>query len=303
VDVFSIFIIAFVWAMLPLFLYAILLQWVTWGERQFSRTVGLSILWGVPPAFAFMGIVAMIALNPWTSGWFSSGNEMVTVSVIVPVLEESLKLLSILTMVIIYRRKSFHVVDGLIYGSMVGLGFSVIEDFWYYASFFMEEGTVELFDLMLVRGLVGSLNHSVYSSIAGLGLGLAYLSPRPAKWFWASFSLTLAIIIHAFYNFTAFVSDDSFLGHYSIESQLASMVANSIISALGVLLVVVVVFASWKSIRLSMEEKLNTEAIPAADRENLTKLSRLELPPLLPFFYRPPATKKIVAEIVKQRLA
>jgi RsiW-degrading membrane proteinase PrsW (M82 family) len=88
------------------------------------------------------------------------------------------------------------VTDGIVYGSAVGFGFSLVEDLLYYAQFGPE--------VFVVRRIFGGFAHAAFTSLAGIGIGLAPWV-RSCVWKLALPVLGLAgaILLHALFNFTA----------------------------------------------------------------------------------------------------
>ncbi len=125
-------------------------------------------------------------------------------------IEETVKLLAV--RVFAYRQPSFDaVIDGAVYGAVAGLGFATIENLVYIArAQTAAAGTgMEPFAATataLSRAFVGP-GHVLYSSLAGYYLGLAKFNPGKRGPIVVK-GLTLAALIHAFYNTT--VSSVSF---------------------------------------------------------------------------------------------
>lgn len=274
-------IISALWSAAPLVLYSVFVEKATWGVKDWKNLTIFAIVWGAIPAFSFMALVPLVALSPASEELFDPSNQMMLVCVVVPLAEETLKTLAILSMLVFCKKKALTVADGLIYGSLVGLGFGMVEDFWYYVSSLQAGGISLATETMFARGLLSAFNHSVYSGTAGAILGIAFQSPRPAKWIWASMSLALPSILHAVYNFTAIISDDLQIGVYPSLIRVSAMIVNALISASGVLLIFAVSVSSWRELKFALEREL----IPFEKDENIAiamrKFSSHIYPPLL----------------------
>lgn len=267
-------------ALIPIVIYSAFVWWVTWKEKQLSWLVGFAVLWGSIPAFAFMILVPFLFIHMGEFSIFHESNQIWLMSLVVPLLEEILKTLSILSIFAIYRHKNITPTEGLVYGSLVGLGFSMVEDFWYYLSALQSGGLSNISGVVLVRGLLGGLNHSVYSGIAGAGLGLAFITPRPLKWILASSAFIVASFVHCLYNFTAFVSDDNSLGVYSVETRMLSMVVNATISALGVCLLLLLAICSWEEIKGILKNKVLPTVVQKTERDKIESVLSESWPPI-----------------------
>ena len=87
------------------------------------------------------------------------------------------------------------VMDGIVYGSAVGFGFSIAEDLLYYAQFGEET--------FLVRRIFGGFAHAAFTSLTGIGIGLIpWVRWRILKVLLPLLGLMGAITLHATFNFT-----------------------------------------------------------------------------------------------------
>jgi hypothetical protein len=86
---------------------------------------------------------------------------------------------------------------------MVGMGFAVVENVFYFVTIFEESGH-EAWNLnVLMRGVVFGLNHALFSSMTGLGVALARMNTNRGVRLFAPFAGWLAaVFLHAFHNFS-----------------------------------------------------------------------------------------------------
>ncbi len=68
-------------------------------------------------------------------------------------------------MFLLWHNEFDDVFDGILYGGLVGFGFSAIENILYYVG--ASPGTV------LLRGIIFGLNHAFFTSLTGIGFGVA----------------------------------------------------------------------------------------------------------------------------------
>lgn len=86
--------------------------------------------------------------------------------------------------------------DGVIYGMILGLGFSFVENFLYSLTF---AGLGMGITLIIFRGLLTTAMHLLSGGIIGYYLGLTKFMPQKSKKImWVG--LILAILFHGFYN-------------------------------------------------------------------------------------------------------
>ncbi|MGA8116068.1 MAG: PrsW family intramembrane metalloprotease [Actinocatenispora sp.] len=95
-----------------------------------------------------------------------------------PTNEETLKALGVVAIVLLARRHVNSVVDGFVYGALVGLGFQVVEDFVYSINAVVLAGDGDqitpVVAMFLVRGFLGGLwSHTLFTALVGAGIGYA----------------------------------------------------------------------------------------------------------------------------------
>jgi RsiW-degrading membrane proteinase PrsW (M82 family) len=175
-------------------------------EREPLRYVIPVFIWG----FAVATTVSLV-FNTLFQLTLSSVTSVKTASfftavVEAPVVEECSKgtaLLLIFFIAYFARRRSglvefAGVMDGIVYGSAVGFGFSIAEDLLYGLEFGPET--------YIVRRIFGGFAHASFTSLTGIGIGLIPLvDNRVLKVILPVFGLSGAILLHAAFNFTATV--------------------------------------------------------------------------------------------------
>jgi hypothetical protein len=125
-----------------------------------------------------------------------------------PTVEEIAKALGIVAIVLVARAQVNSVLDGVVYGSLVGLGFQVVEDVVYAVNAVAVAGrgdqVAPVVATFLLRGfLAGLWSHTLFGALAGAGIGyLAVRTDRPL--FWRSTVAVLAVLgamaIHFLWN-------------------------------------------------------------------------------------------------------
>lgn len=103
-------------------------------------------------------------------------------ALVAPGVEELMKFLGIVVIYLIARREFDDVLDGFVYGALVGLGFTIAEDMYYFFAHFVgRPGASELgglFEGFFIRVIVGGpYSHVVMTGLTGMGL--AYYVTRP----------------------------------------------------------------------------------------------------------------------------
>jgi RsiW-degrading membrane proteinase PrsW (M82 family) len=99
-----------------------------------------------------------------------------------PGVEELVKFLGVVVIYLIARSEFDDVLDGFVYGAMVGLGFTVAEDMYYFFAHFVGQAGASdlggLFDGFFTRIIVGGpYSHVLLTGLTGMGL--AWFVTRP----------------------------------------------------------------------------------------------------------------------------
>jgi protease PrsW len=96
-----------------------------------------------------------------------------------PFVEEGFKALGIILLVSIARPELDDILDGFIWGAMVGIGFLVVEDVFYFMNAFVQaQGDfTSLWQMFLIRVIgAGPYSHFLYTGLTGMGI--AYFVTR-----------------------------------------------------------------------------------------------------------------------------
>ncbi|WP_157247609.1 PrsW family intramembrane metalloprotease [Nonomuraea typhae] len=93
-----------------------------------------------------------------------------------PVVEETMKGLVLLGLLRFRRAELDGPTDGIIYASMVGLGFAMSENVSYYVSALTERGVEGLAVTVVLRGILSPFAHPLFTSM--IGIAVAYAAQR-----------------------------------------------------------------------------------------------------------------------------
>ena len=187
----------------PILLLIAILSWIDRYEREPVRMLAFAFFWGAIPALVIsLSLQLFFKLPPGMLG--ANALQAVRLGLLAPVLEEALKAAGVLYIYWRRRREINDVLDGMIYGAIVGFGFAFISNLTYYAGNFIAWG-FEGFNLgILAERTVNALDHGLYTAIFGTGLGFAIMAKsRKQLWAWVMAALGLAIAAHALHNLLA----------------------------------------------------------------------------------------------------
>ncbi len=245
-DVVSGVTISLLAGLLPTVLYVGIIYWADRYEKEPTAMLLSAFLWGAIPALLVAVAVRLFfkipveLLGPKAIGAVQAG-------LVAPLVEEALKGSVVLFISMRYRLEFDNVLDGIVYGAIVGFGFAMTGNMLSYLGAFLLRGFGGLSSTIFVEGLLYGLNHALYSALFGAGLGYARLALK--RWQRRVVPLVafiLAVVVHALHNLV--VHNAIGLNPLTVASTWA-----------GVLVIVVVVVWSlrrqrrWLAIELTGE--------------------------------------------------
>jgi RsiW-degrading membrane proteinase PrsW (M82 family) len=187
--------VGILFATLPIPIYVLLILWIDRYESEPLWMLAMAFFWGATFA-AFMAIIINSQMDKFTGRFYA-------MVVSAPIVEEFAKGL-VLFILFWWKRDEFDgVIDGIVYAGMVGLGFAMTENFKYYGVAAMMGGN-NLTGLFILRGAISPFAHPLFTSMTGIGLGLAQQSSnRAVKSLMPVVGLLTAMLLHFTWNRSA----------------------------------------------------------------------------------------------------
>jgi protease PrsW len=188
-----VFVVAAIVALLPLPLYIGVVLWLDRFEPEPRGLLAIAFLWGASVAVIVSGLVNGVMEAAVGAGWTSITGA--------PLVEEALKA-AVLVWFYARRKDEFDgVVDGVIYAAMVGLGFAFAENVDYYGRALQHGGSGGLVLIFTLRGMLAPFSHPLFTSLTGLGLGVARQSrSRAVAAVAPAAGFAGAVTLHALWN-------------------------------------------------------------------------------------------------------
>ena len=150
-----------------------LLLWADGYEREPVVTVTWSILWG-----CFVAISITSLITPGEANLF-----------VAAIIEEASKLLGLFW---IYKRGSIHsATDALVMGGLIGLGFTIFEDFAYSA------GSEDAISILIFRAIFSVFAHTFFS---GVGAAIMYILWQKLRGGGVVLGFIFSYLIHYLWN-------------------------------------------------------------------------------------------------------
>jgi RsiW-degrading membrane proteinase PrsW (M82 family) len=169
--------------------------------------LGLVLLWGGVGAVGFSGLINTAVQVGATAVGGKEIGALVASCVSAPLVEEFFKGLGVFGVFYFLRREFDGVVDGVIYATFVALGFACIENIVYYQRAVIAGGGEQLATLFVLRGILSPWGHPLYTSMTGIGLGMARESDRTwVRWLAPLGGYGAAVFLHSVWNTSATIS-------------------------------------------------------------------------------------------------
>jgi RsiW-degrading membrane proteinase PrsW (M82 family) len=233
----------------PTAIYVGVLYWFDRYEREPLSLLAVAFGWGAFPAVIF-AIVGDLASEIPLSLLGNTAAKVVSASAAAPVVEEGIKGLMVLVLYWGFHKEFDGPLDGIVYGALIGAGFAMVENLLYLIGAFAEGGWASWATVLFLRTIIFGLNHAFFTSLTGLGFGLARLvKPKAARFILPLLGLGAAMFFHGVHNLGAS------LANLSCFTLLVSLVGDWG----GVLAVLVVILLSLRQEKKWIVEELKEE--------------------------------------------
>lgn len=194
-------------ALLPAAAWVALIARLDRAARDAPALLALCFLWGAAAA-AVCSAAANEAVQRWLTELGHAGPaRALTPRLLAPAIEELAKAAP-LGLLLALRQRVGGVGAGIVYGGIIGAGFSMTENASYFLLAAVQGGSIGLAQSIYLRALLGGLNHAAFTALVGAGLG--YGRQRGGRWRWLApvLGLLAAIAAHALWNSVAAVAID-----------------------------------------------------------------------------------------------
>lgn len=202
----------------PLLIYL----WLPWVIDRFDPepwwALALALLWGAIAACGFSALIntgveglVIDAVGGVHNKQAVAFGQAIGACVSAPITEEFWKGLAVFGVFFFIRREFDGVVDGIIYATFVALGFAATENVIYYARANLQETLGHKHGVLgvtfFMRGILAPWGHPLYTSMTGLGFGIARETERPwLRWGAPFLGYLGAVLLHFVWNGAATLS-------------------------------------------------------------------------------------------------
>ncbi|MFC6562931.1 PrsW family intramembrane metalloprotease [Actinoplanes utahensis] len=194
-------------AILPVPLLASAFVWLDRYEPEPAKYLIYCFAWGAAVATAVALIVN--SGSAWLFDKIGLPDALVAV-LVAPLIEESMKFLGPLLLFWRRRKEWSGITDGIVYCGLSALGFAMVENVLYLGGHGYAKGAADygpatglqnVFLIFIVRILFTGFAHPLFTSMAGIGLGIAARSgDRTVRRLAPIAGLVLAMILHGIFN-------------------------------------------------------------------------------------------------------
>lgn len=197
--------VSLVAALIPLCLVLPIFLWLDRFEAEPLRYLVTAFLYGALVS-TFLAIFANTLGGAVISSFASSPQDVSTLTAVLvaPPVEETTKGVFILVMWWFMRREFNGLTDGVVYAGIVAAGFAFTENIQYFAGAATEAGAAGFGWTFVLRGLVTPFLHPMFTSMTGIGIGVAAVSrSMPVKIIAPVLGWCAAVLLHGLWNLSA----------------------------------------------------------------------------------------------------
>lgn len=195
---------AIVFALLPLFWVLPIFVWLDRFEAEPWRYLVTAFLYG-----ALGSTAGALLVNTLAGGYIAGRTDPATAmtisaAVVAPLSEETFKGLFLLVVVLFRRRRFNGITDGIVYAGIVATGFAFTENILYLARSLTEGGAVQFAVTFGLRGILNCFLHPIFTTMTGIGVGMAVASRSWAVKIIAPFlGWCAGVLLHGLWNLVA----------------------------------------------------------------------------------------------------
>jgi RsiW-degrading membrane proteinase PrsW (M82 family) len=266
-------------AVVPAVLFCLLVWWLDRYEKEPWGLLAATFIWGAMPAVALSLGAEFLFGVPFAGLLGEATGQIIGGSVVAPVVEEVVKGLAVFLLFLLFRWEFDGLLDGIVYGALVGFGFGMTENVLYFLAGFLEGGAGNWLMVVFSRTMIFGLNHAMFTSITGVGFGYASIASNVcSRWLAPPLGLAGAILAHSVHNVSIHLAAD-----------LCWPVVISLANAWGgVLVILAIVFLSWDRESRCIVEELGDEV-------GAGTISRAEYETLASYWHRVAAQRRALS--------
>lgn len=259
-------ILATVIAFTPALIYAFPLIWLDRFDPEPPWLIALAFSWG-----AVVAVLVSIILNTLFGAVVYVGTgvpevaEIASAVISAPIVEEASKGIGLLILILAFRRYFDDILDGIVFGGLIALGFATVENVLYYGRGIDDaisqygltsSAALSFLFLFTLRGILSPWAHVTFTAMIGIGFGISRESHNMfVKLAMPVLGYIVAVILHGIWNGMGIVITLAIIGFGMAPACESIGLGGQLISLCGFftlylifeipLFLIFVVFAFW----------------------------------------------------------
>ncbi|MFI9810534.1 PrsW family intramembrane metalloprotease [Saccharothrix variisporea] len=187
--------------------------WVDRWEPEPAKILLLAFAWGACGA-----TITSLVFNQTAHvlGELINGGDGSTFAAVIgaPIVEEATKAAFVVVLFLRRREEFDGVVDGIVYAGVTAAGFAYTENIYYFARVFVDSGFGDLSSgviaLFVLRGVLSPFAHPLFTSMTGIGIGIAAMTTnKRVRVLAPALGYLGAAGLHSLWNFSTTVGTGS----------------------------------------------------------------------------------------------
>lgn len=234
--------------------------------------LALCLAWGAIAACGFSAFINSVGGGLVAAAFGPGVGDVFSAVVSAPIVEEFWKGLMVLGVAYFLRDEFDGVVDGVIYATFVAIGFAATENVLYYGRVIHSADADSIRMTLLIRGVLAPWGHPLYTSMTGLGLGLAReRTSGLAKLVLPAAGYLGAVLLHMLWNGSATLCDALF-GQFGFVVFLALLVVWLLFVVAFVALVIGLVVRRGRILRQHLADEVALGHLTQAELDLVTSV-------------------------------
>ncbi|MER6993311.1 PrsW family glutamic-type intramembrane protease [Saccharopolyspora hirsuta] len=252
-------------ALLPVGVVFAAIIWIDRWEPEPPMLLLGAFLWGAGGATA-CSLLLNDTVIQLADGLFGTGDQKFFLTAVMgPLVEEAAKALFVVALWFKRRSEFNGMVDGIVYAALTAAGFAFTENILYFGKAFAiggvggpAGGVVAVF---IMRGVLAPFSHPLFSSMFGIGIGLASRTDdKRLRWVYLLSGFAAAFLLHAVWNAATLLGGAEFLNVYFL------IMVPIFMGTFGLVV--------WQRKR---EQKIVIQQLPVLERAGLIVRSEMEM--------------------------
>lgn len=158
-------------ASIPALIYAGIVLRLDHYEIEPLRAVAACFAWGAVGAILLSVIGGLIFQGIVETHLGAEFAAVASIVIGAPIIEETFKGIALVGVLAVARDEFDTVLDGLVYGTLVGVGFAMTENILYFGGAYLTGDLSSFGSLVLARAVLGGLGHPAYTAVTGAAVG------------------------------------------------------------------------------------------------------------------------------------